>query len=101
TQLSSQQLWIARPVPDQLGYQQRLPVNWNEITQQGIQATNYQLLPGDRLYVAANKATAIDTAVGKLVAPVERLSGVILLGTNAIRNLNGSFSRDFNNNQGF
>jgi len=101
TQLSSQQLWIARPAPDCLGYQQRLPVNWNAITQQGNQATNFQLLPNDRLYVAANKATAIDTAVGKLVAPVERLSGVILLGTNAIRNLNGSFSRNFNNNQGF
>jgi protein involved in polysaccharide export with SLBB domain len=100
TQLSSQELWIARPVPDELGYQQRLPVNWMAITQQGIQATNYQLLPGDRLYVAASKATTLDTAVGKLVAPVERLSGVILLGTNAIRNLNGSFSRNFNN-QGF
>lgn len=101
TQLSSQKLWIARPAPDQLGYQQRLPVNWNEITQQGIQATNYQLLPNDRLYVAASKATALDTAVGKLTAPLERLSGVILLGTGAIRNLNGSFSNNNNNNQGF
>ena len=98
TQLSSQKLWIARPVPDQLGYQQRLPVNWHEISQMGIQSTNYQLLPGDRLFVAADRATALDTAIGKLSAPVERLSGVILLGTNAIRNLNGSFSRNFNNN---
>jgi protein involved in polysaccharide export with SLBB domain len=99
-QLSSHELWIARPAPDCLGYQQRLPVNWNEITQDGIQATNYQLLPNDRLYVAASKFTAFDTAVGKLVAPLERISGVILLGTNAIRNLNGSFSRD-SGNQGF
>ena len=50
---------------------------------------------------SASKATALDTAVGKLTAPLERLSGVILLGTGAIRNLNGSFSNNNNNNQGF
>jgi polysaccharide export outer membrane protein len=63
----------------------------------GIQSTNYQLLPGDRLFVEANKATKLDTAISKLAAPLERASGVILLGTGAIRNLNGSFSRNFNN----
>jgi len=99
TQLSSKKLWIARPTPDCLGYQQRLPVNWNEITQQGIQSTNYQILPGDRLFVAADKATALSTALGKLTAPIEQVSGAILLGTGAIRNLSQSFSQGNNFNQ--
>ncbi|MCE9554623.1 MAG: polysaccharide biosynthesis/export family protein [Planctomycetes bacterium] len=101
TQNSSRQhIWIARPAPDHVGMQQRLPVDWEGVTSGGSQATNYQLLPGDRLFVAAERATALDVAIGKAVAPLERISGVILLGTNAIRNLNGSFSRNFNNSNG-
>jgi polysaccharide export outer membrane protein len=44
---------VNRPVGP--GCFQSLPVDWVGITQQGQTATNYQLLPGDRLYVKAGK----------------------------------------------
>jgi polysaccharide export outer membrane protein len=48
--VSSKHLWVARPSPygacDQV-----LPVDWNAITQRADTATNYQLLPGDRLFI--------------------------------------------------
>lgn len=47
-------VWVARPAPAG-GPQQILPVDWAGITQQGVTATNYQLLPGDRVYVKAGK----------------------------------------------
>jgi protein involved in polysaccharide export with SLBB domain len=96
SQASSTKMWIARPAPDHLAYQQRLPINWDEITRSGIQVTNYQLLPGDRLFIAGNQASAIDNALGKALAPLERISGTVLLGTSAIRNLNGSFKNNQN-----
>jgi len=50
--LRKQRVWVARPVPPNAeGPDQILPVNWNEITQAGGTRTNYQLLPGDRVYV--------------------------------------------------
>lgn len=40
---------IARPRPS--GGNQILPVDWKAITRQGVTATNYQLMPADRVYV--------------------------------------------------
>ncbi|MBX9628573.1 MAG: polysaccharide biosynthesis/export family protein [Gemmataceae bacterium] len=47
-------MWVARPAAAGGGHQV-LPVDWAGITQRGETATNYQLLPGDRLYVKAGK----------------------------------------------
>ena len=44
-------LWIVRPNP-KTG-EQVLPVDWRGITENGVTATNYQLMPGDRLYIKA------------------------------------------------
>ena len=44
-------IWIARPVPDRVGVRQVLPVDWEAITEGGATNTNYQLFPGDRIYV--------------------------------------------------
>ena len=46
-------LWVSRTTP--AGVPQILPVDWAGITQQGNTQTNYQLLPGDRLYVKAGR----------------------------------------------
>jgi protein involved in polysaccharide export with SLBB domain len=51
SQVSSMNIWIARPATNGNGGEQILPVNWNEISRGGNTATNYQLLPGDRLYI--------------------------------------------------
>ncbi len=45
-------VWVARK-PAGGGDEQILPVDWKGITKDGISATNYQLLPGDRVHVMA------------------------------------------------
>jgi polysaccharide export outer membrane protein len=79
---SSTRMWVARPGTNDCGGDQILPVDWLAVTQRGDVATNYQLLPGDRLYVSEDKLVALDTTIGKIVSPLERLFGVTLLGTN-------------------
>ena len=49
SQVSSKKMWIARPAPHNFGCQQILPIDWDAITQGAQTATNYQLMPGDRL----------------------------------------------------
>lgn len=87
--VSSKTMWVARPAPAQTGIAQTLPVDWRGITQDGVTATNYQLFPGDRIYVKADNMISIDNALSKLLAPVERVFGVILLGNSTVRNLQG------------
>ena len=60
TSVSSKKIWIARPVPhsDEM---QILPVDWQGITAQASAATNYQILPYDRVFVAENPLIAFDT----------------------------------------
>jgi polysaccharide export outer membrane protein len=72
TSVSSKKIWIARPVPftDQT---QILPVDWNGVTACGIAATNYQILPGDRVFVAEDYLVALDTRLAKLFAPWNRV----------------------------
>jgi len=78
---SSTRMWIARPGHNDCGGDQILPVDWLAVTQRGDTSTNYQLMPGDRLYVSEDKLVALDTALGKLISPIERVFGVTLLGT--------------------
>jgi len=78
---SSTRMWIARPGTNDCGGDQILPVDWVAVTQRGDTSTNYQVLPGDRLYVSEDKLVAFDTKLGKLFSPLERIFGVTLLGT--------------------
>ncbi len=55
---SSKKIWIARPASHLPGGQQILPIDWDAIAQGAQTATNYQLLPGDRLYIVTNGVTA-------------------------------------------
>ncbi|QDV75104.1 polysaccharide biosynthesis/export family protein [Botrimarina mediterranea] len=87
--ISSTRMWVARPGGNQCGGDQILPVDWLAITQRGDASTNYQILPGDRLFVSEDKLIAIDTRLGKLIAPVERVLGVTLLGNSTVRSLQG------------
>ena len=78
---SSTRMWLARPGYNEAGGDQILPVDWVAVTQRGDIATNYQIMPGDRLYVSEDKLVALDTAFAKAFSPLERLFGVTLLGT--------------------
>jgi protein involved in polysaccharide export with SLBB domain len=88
SQLSSKKLWISRPAPGQVGCEQILPINWDELTRGAVTTTNYQLMPGDRLFIAEDKLVKLDSVVSKLTRPFERIFGFTLLGTQTIGRLN-------------
>lgn len=92
SEVSSKRIWIARPSAEPCGVQV-LPVDWDAIVSQGQSATNYQLMPGDRLFIAESNLVAFDTALGKLLAPAERIFGFSLLGVNTLRNFSGKVLR--------
>jgi protein involved in polysaccharide export with SLBB domain len=85
---SKREIWVARRspkgCPDQI-----LPVCWEDITERGIAATNYQVLPGDRIYVQSQKLIRFDNALSKFLQPIERILGVVLLGSETVNSING------------
>lgn len=74
------QIWIARPSPECHCPDQRLFVDWDSIARGAQTCTNYQLLPGDRLYIRSDPFIRFDTKMAKITAPLERLLGLALLG---------------------
>lgn len=86
SQVSSKKIWVARPAPAGTNCAQILDVHWSAITREGITTTNYQLAPGDRIYVASDHLVRFDNAVSKLLNPVERIMGFTLLGSGVVQN---------------
>jgi protein involved in polysaccharide export with SLBB domain len=96
---SKKRIWLARPAPPELGCDQVLPIDWNAITQGGSTATNYQVLPGDRIFVSADPLICLDNNLAKAFAPIERVLGLALLAgsvRSVFRDNNGN-----GNNVGF
>jgi polysaccharide export outer membrane protein len=87
TRANNKKIWIARPAQGEMACDQILPVCWNDIAKGGSTATNYQLLPGDRLYLEEDHWIAADSTLGKIIAPFERVLGFTLLGAQTIQNL--------------
>lgn len=85
---STMKIWIARPAPDGLGVDQVLPVDFQAVLTGASTDTNYQLLPGDRIYISADRMVALDAFVGKMLAPFDRVFGFSLLGTQSIQTIN-------------
>ena len=88
SKISSKNVWIARPAPGGVGCDEILPVNWREVTKGAATATNYQVLPGDRIFIAENKMIALDATLNQIIAPFERIFGFTLLSTQAIQTIN-------------
>ncbi len=88
-QVSSKRIWIARPtpVPEQV---QVLPVSWEEITAQASPETNYQLLPGDRLFISEDKLIAFDNGMAKFLAPVYQIMRFATVGASTAGRLSGN-----------
>jgi len=78
--ISSKRVWVARPSPPGCAGSQVMMVDWRGITQDGVTTTNFQILPGDRVYIKADDLIALDNALVKITTPVERVLGAILLG---------------------
>jgi len=90
---SKKRIWLARPIPGDCQNHQVFPIDWIGITQGAVTATNYQILPGDRVYVMANGWITFDSRVAKVLSPFTRMFGFTLLGAETvqtIRNRNSS-----------
>jgi len=94
-------IWVARPGPACSPCDQILPVYWCAITKRGRVETNYQLMPGDRLYVESDAFVRFDTVVARFVSPFERMFGFALLGNGTIRALGGQNSGSGSGTGGF
>ncbi len=77
-------IWISRPVPAGCKPNKVLKVDWTAITQHGVTDTNYQILPGDRVYVDAKPLNKADTFLARFFAPLERVLGFTLLGSSVV-----------------
>jgi len=60
------------PAPNGVGCEQILPVNWAEISRGASTATNYQLMPRDRLYISEDPYQRFTSIVFKYTQPFER-----------------------------
>lgn len=84
---SKQHIWVARRTPFPGQPDQILPVDYVATSQQGVTLTNYQIMPGDRIYVKAEKIFAVDGFLQKFITPVERVLGVTLLGSSTYNSI--------------
>jgi polysaccharide biosynthesis/export protein len=79
-------IWVARrSAPGEPC--QILRVDWNAIIRGGSTATNYQLMPGDRVYVGLDPWIRTDQFLAKVISPFERIFGITLLGDSVVQQL--------------
>jgi len=97
-QVSSKRIWIARPTDNPCRIQ-NLPVSWEEITADAYACTNYQILPGDRVFIAEDKWIALDTGLAKITAPLDRIMGFSLLGVGTATRFSGHVLKGGGNSQ--
>jgi polysaccharide export outer membrane protein len=97
-QVSSKTMWVARPGPGELTQQDILPVNYTAIARGGKTETNYQLMPGDRVYIVDDKLVATGTVFGKVADPIERMLKISQLGSSTIVNYQ-TMGRGFNSDR--
>ncbi len=86
---SKRNIWVARRTPHPDCPEQILTVDWVGITQHGLTTTNYQIMPGDRVYVKAQRLVTIDNTLVRVFAPIEKLFGVTLLGASTVNQVQG------------
>jgi polysaccharide export outer membrane protein len=92
---SKSRIWLARPAPAEQPENQMLPIDWDAIVRHASTATNYQVLPGDRIYVSSQPMVAFNNRLAKLLSPLEHVFGITLLGNStviALRDRGGSGS---------
>lgn len=87
SQISSARLWIARPAPNGTGCEQILPVDWKELTSGAQTATNFQLFPGDRLFIAEDRYQKVSTLLARGLRPFESVFGFVSLGTSTLNRI--------------
>ena len=99
SKLSSKDIWIARPAPAGVGCDQVLPVDIESIMKGGSTATNYQIMPGDRVFIAQDQWVAFESIISKVTGPFERIMGFGLITAQTVQTMN-RFPAGFFANQG-
>ncbi len=98
SRLSSKTVFIARPGPNHLACEQVLPVDWDAVLN-GVTTTNYQLLPGDRVFIVEDPLVAGEIGLAKTIGPLERIFGIVGLGSSATRAMQ-TLGRGYNQRRG-
>ncbi|MFO0852318.1 MAG: polysaccharide biosynthesis/export family protein [Gemmataceae bacterium] len=80
--MADKRVWVARPGPAGCG-DQILPVDWKAVSRRGATATNYQVLPGDRVFVMGRPASRRAGTLARVTACLERVFGTDRLGFTA------------------
>ena len=83
---SKHRIWVARQ-SHATGPETILPVDWAGITKRGDGTTNWQIMPGDRIFVAPDPWYVADGTLRKVLAPIERLMGATLLGSQTVNSI--------------
>jgi polysaccharide export outer membrane protein len=86
SRVSSKRIRIARPSAE-TGCFQILPVDWEDVVRNGGTATNYQILPGDRVFVEQDNWIAAESLIARVTAPFERIISFTLLGSNTVQTI--------------
>jgi polysaccharide export outer membrane protein len=91
TVASKKQIWLARAIPGDYGPPKVFPIDWCGMVKRGSAETNYQVYPGDRIYVESDPWIRGDTWLSKRLSPVLRGFGATLLGATTVNTIkNGS-----------
>ncbi len=98
---------VVRPAPPGASEAQTLPVNLAAIMQAGDTTTNYQLMPGDRIFVYRDPIVRTTIFLNRLAAPFNTVVNTILTYSFAARNvksinvpINGQNTTNNNNSGG-
>jgi polysaccharide export outer membrane protein len=83
---SKYRVFLVRPTPAGCNADDQVyKVEWNNIVRRGRVGTNYQVLPGDRIYVYASPLVTTDTVLARILSPFERIFGTVGLGNSTVR----------------
>jgi polysaccharide export outer membrane protein len=82
-----QNIRLVRPAPPGSSCPQILPVNYAAIVQAGDPTTNYQLMPGDRVYVYRDPIVRTTIFIDRLAQPFGTVINNILTYSFAVRNV--------------
>ncbi len=91
---------LVRPGPPGTATAQVLPVNLSAIIQEGDTTTNYQLMPGDRLYVYRDPIIRTTIFIDRLAAPFNTVLTSILQYSFTARSVKSINDGLFGNNNG-
>ncbi|MGL4550525.1 MAG: polysaccharide biosynthesis/export family protein [Gemmataceae bacterium] len=95
---SKKKIWLARATPHGYGTPHIMPIDYCSTVMRGSGSTNYQMFPGDRLYIESDRLLNFNSALGKVLAPVERILGVTLLGSGVVNSIRNGGNNNAGNN---